>query len=590
MRAVAYIRVSTDKKEQELSLEHQHDFFQRYVANRGDDLIKIYSDKGKSATKMKNRKELNAMLKAAEQKKFDKLYVKDISRLFRNYLDFITVSRRLQDLGIQLHLLNMGEGKDIDPFTLNLMAMIAENESQKTSERVKFGKKFGKEKGIVPNFVYGYDRIDKYTLVPNPVESEWVKKIFDLYTEERWGQSKIAQYLFENRVVTKKKKDGQPNYNWSQVSVNHILNNKIYLGLVINGRESTKNIYTNERIQNPEDEWYIVERPEFRIISDEQYEKAQKIMRENEAKYFSPHCKDGERGSRRSEKHLFSNLIKCGSCGFSYRRYQRKYSENRPEKVWWTCSKRSTYGSERCEADFIRVDEQWLKDNLNLLFNYLIKDKQSFLSLIESKCNTIIGEYIQSTAGLDIDALEEEISELNEQRDRVKTLAIKGLISMEEAETELIPINKELDKLNFALHETDKTRELTDKIKENIKKFISNFEQFQFTDNITNADLKKIIKEIRVVKRGEIYVDFNISDIVDGLNFPINLVGLFEPNPTPDPDKPTKKKGKKSGETEDNKDSTEEITIVAIDTNYNHGTHSCDYPCRFYWAFDFCMV
>ena len=116
MRAVSYIRVSTDKKEQELSLEHQHNFFQSYVANRGDELIKIYSDKGKSATKMKNRKELNAMLKAAEQKKFDKLYVKDISRLFRNTLDFITVSRRLQELGIQLHLVNMGEGKDIGLF------------------------------------------------------------------------------------------------------------------------------------------------------------------------------------------------------------------------------------------------------------------------------------------------------------------------------------------------------------------------------------------------------------------------------------------------------------------------------------------
>ena len=119
MNAVAYIRVSTDKKEQELSLENQNEFFQKYITNRGDNLIKIYSDKGKSATKMKNRKELNAMLRAAEQKKFDKLYVKDISRLFRNTLDFITVSRRLQELGIQLHLVNMGEGKDIDNFTLN---------------------------------------------------------------------------------------------------------------------------------------------------------------------------------------------------------------------------------------------------------------------------------------------------------------------------------------------------------------------------------------------------------------------------------------------------------------------------------------
>ena len=54
MDAVAYIRVSTNKEEQELSLENQREFFEKYVGNRNDTLIRIYSDKGKSATKMKN--------------------------------------------------------------------------------------------------------------------------------------------------------------------------------------------------------------------------------------------------------------------------------------------------------------------------------------------------------------------------------------------------------------------------------------------------------------------------------------------------------------------------------------------------------
>ena len=135
MDAVAYIRVSTNKEEQELSLENQREFFEKYVGNRNDTLIRIYSDKGKSATKMKNRKDLQRLLSAARRGEFQRLYVKDISRLFRNTLDFITVSRELANLGVQLHLVNMGEGKDIDMFTLNLMAMIAENESQKISER-----------------------------------------------------------------------------------------------------------------------------------------------------------------------------------------------------------------------------------------------------------------------------------------------------------------------------------------------------------------------------------------------------------------------------------------------------------------------
>jgi len=62
MDAVAYIRVSTNKEEQELSLENQREFFEKYVGNRNDTLIRIYSDKGKSATKMKNRKDLQRLL------------------------------------------------------------------------------------------------------------------------------------------------------------------------------------------------------------------------------------------------------------------------------------------------------------------------------------------------------------------------------------------------------------------------------------------------------------------------------------------------------------------------------------------------
>lgn len=66
MDAVAYIRVSTNKEEQELSLENQREFFEKYVGNRNDTLIRIYSDKGKSATKMKNRKDLQRLFECGK--------------------------------------------------------------------------------------------------------------------------------------------------------------------------------------------------------------------------------------------------------------------------------------------------------------------------------------------------------------------------------------------------------------------------------------------------------------------------------------------------------------------------------------------
>lgn len=522
MRAVAYTRVSTDKCEQELSLEHQSDMLRKYAERRGDELIEIYADKGKSGTKMANRADLRRMLADAERGKFEKIYVKDMTRLFRNTLDFIQTSRHLEDLGIKLHLMDFGDaGQDMDSFTLNIFSMLAEQESKKMSKSMKAGKRVSMERGIVPNFVFGYTRVDKFTLVPHPTQAEYVKKIFDLYTEERWGQTKIAKYLFDCRVETSKKKggkDGAPNYNWSQVSVKHILKNQIYIGKVINHKQATKSIFTNDREEIPEHEWIITEREEFRLISDEQFQKAQEIMKEN-ANSFGP--AGGK--SRRSEKHLFSNLIKCGECGFSYRRYTRTY----PKKgltIWWTCSRRSAYGRDRCTSQYVKIYEDWLIPALSQLFSNLMGEKDNFFKLIETKCKQVIKEYIRSTAAFNVDDAKTKLRELDNERSRIKQLAIKGLVSMEEAEADLAAVNVEIDRLHTALHEIDRTEELSSLVKKELEEYFRNFKTCDLLA-MNNSDLKKLVKEIRVVSQDEVHVYLNISDRLNGIFFPLRSAG-----------------------------------------------------------------
>ena len=522
MKAVAYVRVSTNKEEQELSLENQTEFFKKYVETRGDTLVSIYSDKGKSATKMKNRKELQKLLKAAGRGEFQKLYVKDISRLFRNTLDFITVSRQLAEHNVYLHLVNMGEGKDIDTFTLNLMAMLAENESQKMSERIKFGKKMNQEKGIVPNFVFGYDRIDKFTLVPNPEESKWVQEVFRLYTEELWGMARIAKFLYEKRVKTKKLQNGEPNYNWSQNTVGNLLRNQIYIGKVINGRQSKKNIYTDDRIQNPEEKWHVTERPEFIIITEETFYRAQELIKTNTDKYLTTTFGTSDKAVRRSDKHLFSNIIKCGACGFSYRRTRRKNADG-SYNAWWTCSKRAAYGTARCTDEYVRIGEEWLKQVLCELLQSLLSDKENFFKKIEASCDAVIREYIKITAHFDVNDVATELNDLKEQRERLKKMAVKGILSLEEAERDIIPINSEIERLTFALNQTDSTRELTNEVKANLQKFLKAFESIDFNDDLNNETLKKFIKEIRVINPQEIQVYFNVGENIDNISIPLSL-------------------------------------------------------------------
>lgn len=509
-RAVAYIRVSTDKEEQKSSLANQREFFESYVERKGDQLIRIYCDEGKSATKMANRKELQAMLKAAKAREFDHLYVKDVSRLFRNMRDFVNVTRELNDLGVSVHFVDLG-GTNVDPVLVNILAILAESESEHISDRVKFAKNISKAKGIVPNFVFGYDRANKFTLTPNPEESSIVKLIFNKYTEEGWGQARIAKFLHEHGYKTKKMKEDA----WSQCTVGCILRNQIYIGRVVNGKETTKGALSNKRNKHSEEEWIVVERPEFRIISDEQFQKAQAIMAENARKF--------PQQSRRSEKYLFSNLIKCGHCGFSYRRYQRRYSENGPLHAWWTCSKRAAYGSDRCEAEYVRVDEDWLLDCIRQLLTSMVKDRQRFYSLVEKKCNEIIQDYLASTMEFSVDELKRELSDLEKQRERIKTMARRGIIDMDEAQQDMTPLNHQMDKLRFQLAQADKTEELTAQVKESLKRFLEDFSAFRLTENLDNADLRRVIDKIVVMSKEEIYVHFKVGDGDEPLSLPVCL-------------------------------------------------------------------
>ena len=84
---------------------------------------------------------------------------------------------------------------------LTMLAMVAQQESENTSKRIKFSKSLNAEKGKVPNLVYGYDKIigDYFNLNINPFEANVVRRIYQMYINEEYGASKIAKILNEEK-------------------------------------------------------------------------------------------------------------------------------------------------------------------------------------------------------------------------------------------------------------------------------------------------------------------------------------------------------------------------------------------------------
>ena len=234
MNIAAYCRVSTDKEDQLNSLEAQKNFFQEYCAKTNDNLVRLYADEGISGTKTKNRKEFLRMMSDAEHGLFQMVVVKDISRFARNTVDLLQNIRKLKSMGIETQFLtanmtSMGNSE----FVLTVFGALAQEESNNTSKRVKFGKKINAEKGRVPNIVFGYDKTigDYFNLTINQEEADVVRQIFRWYTEDGYGAAKIAGMLNDRKILTKR------NCRWTQNAVCRILTNEIYIGRVINGKQ-----------------------------------------------------------------------------------------------------------------------------------------------------------------------------------------------------------------------------------------------------------------------------------------------------------------------------------------------------------------
>lgn len=189
-------------------------------------------------------------------------------------------------------------------FVLTVFGALAQEESTNTSKRVKFGKKINAEKGRVPNIVFGYDKTigDYFNLTINKAEADVVRRIYRWYLNEGYGAAKIAAMLNARGIKTKR------GCEWSQNAVCRILENELYTEKIVNGKEEVSDFLTGKRTLKNEDEWYVADRPDLRIVSDEDFAEAGRLKADRGKKFRV----DKE---RYSNQHLFSTLIKCKDCG-----------------------------------------------------------------------------------------------------------------------------------------------------------------------------------------------------------------------------------------------------------------------------------
>lgn len=488
MNIAAYCRVSTDTADQLNSLEAQKEFFSEYTKQTGDTLVRLYADEGISGTKIKNRKEFLRMMADAEKGMFDMLVVKDISRFARNTVDLLQNIRKLKALGIETQFLtanmtSMGNSE----FVLTIFGALAQEESANTSKRVKFGKKMNAEKGRVPNIVYGYDKTigDYFNLEINQGEAEVVKQIYKWYTEEGYGALKIANMLNEKGFKTKR------NCKWSQNAICRILTNEIYTGKIINGKQEVSDFLTGQRKDKDETEWFVVERPEIRIIEDETFELAQEILHSRHDTFNITH-------ERQSNKHLFSTLIKCKECGWSFRRTVRTYKNT---YVRWVCSGRNGQGADSC-PNKTTVDEEELIEVLQEYFANVLKQKKKVINHVVNEFQRV---YKAKDENLEYEKeLTSQLNKLKKSREKYMDMYTDDLISREELNEKIGGMRKEIERLENELKMVSYHLTKGEQLEAILNNTFKTIEDITDVRQMTNVQLKKLIQKIEVDKGGNV--------------------------------------------------------------------------------------
>ncbi len=425
-RVAAYCRVSTDKLDQVNSLESQQKFFAEEVKKKTLwELYDIYVDEGITGTNTDNRDSFNRMIDDAKKGLFDIILTKEVSRFARNTVDSLVYKRELEKYGVAIYFLTdniFTLDKDAE-FRLTIMASLAQDESRKTSERVKWGQRRRMEQGVVfGRDMLGYD-VRNGKLYINEEGAETVRLIYHKYLYEGKGTNIIAKELREAGIKTSTyMKD------WSYTVIRRVLTNEKYCGDLIQQKTFTPNYLDHKKVTNEGQlEKVIIRNHHEPIISKEMFEAVQREM----ARRRSLIKTEKSFGNR----YALSGKIRCGKCNSAYTRHKKKMKSGR-DNITWSCSENGKYGAEKIlpNGDKQGCSNKLINDrDIKTILQYIMKDVLSDKTELINTVIKTVGEIIQSDCSEDNIVYYENAIEKNKQKkERLLDLCLSGDLEADE--------------------------------------------------------------------------------------------------------------------------------------------------------------
>ena len=358
--AALYCRLSRDDNmdSESNSIQNQKKILQKAAKDKGYADTIFFVDDGITGTTMK-RPGFQKMIAAIEAGYISAVFVKDLSRLGRNYIEVGKLTEEFFPLH-DVRLVAVSDGVDSDegeddftPFK-NIMN---EYYAKDISKKRRIVNKMKGNAGIPlspPPYGYIKNPDDPRFWVIDPEAAEVVRRIYRMALDG-YGLAETAAalgvdgivnptYYWRSRGTSRggSKSTVEPT-KWGHTTIKKILTTQEYCGDVINFKSYSKSYKMKRRIENPEENRAIFLNVHEPIIDRPTWEKVQAL-------------KAGTRRKRPTvtqEPSVFSGYLKCPECGGNLNFH---FNQGNHDIKFFSCQNHNS-GLRKCSSThYIRLD------------------------------------------------------------------------------------------------------------------------------------------------------------------------------------------------------------------------------------------
>ena len=516
-KVAIYARVSTEHEAQLSALDNQVQYYDSILKQHPDWILyDRYIDEGITGTSTKKRKNFMRMLEDAKEGKFDLIVTREVSRFARNTVDTLQETRRLKKIGVEVYFTedNIWTFNDEDgELKLTIMATLAQNESKKTSQRVKAGQMISFQNGVFygSGNILGYNKVGQ-NLEVNEEQAEIVRYIYAEYLNGK-GIVKIADELTKKSVPT-----STGLTTWSASYISRVLRNPFYSGTIVY-RKSYIPDYLEQKakINYGEVEKVVVEGRHEPIISKEDFKKVQQIMDSH-----SRPIKLGRKQALGVPKNIWSKKLVC-ECGSNFNR--KIYHKNKEGTTYcYICYNKKTRPRNRFKdsCDMGQVPEWKLQYMAEAIFRNLTQNSDNRKELAERLFKGVdIDEHPEKKMLQRIDKLNQLIENETTKLDRLMDNYLDETIDVNLYDMFQKKLSSRIEKYKLEILELEKkcsSLEPLDVRIENAKKSIRKILDINY-----NGVDEKIIEEFveRVIAHKD-YFEWKLNFMNETLKLKIN--------------------------------------------------------------------